>query len=100
MSILSDNSHALWPVERKSILVVLQENRGFTTNLSNDMLVVSLNIDVPVDLAVAFLGQGVLVAEGILAPRIEVRWYSDLVSADFGGVSEANSLIEIMYTPL
>jgi hypothetical protein len=100
MSILSDNSHALWFVEWKSILAVLQENCRFTSNFSDDILVVSLNIDVPVDLAVAFVGLGVLVTEGFLAPRIEVGWYSDLVSADFGGVSYVSSSIDDMSTPL
>ena len=100
MSILSDNSHALWLVEWKSVLAVLQENCGFTANFSDNILVVCLNIDVPVDLAVAFVGLGVLVAKGFLAPRIEVGWYSDLVSTNFGGVSYVRSSIKDMSTPL
>lgn len=87
MCVLANDGDAGGFLEGESIVHILEEHGRCTCDFAAEAGVIGLDVDVEVDLLIAFVGLRMDVAEGFRGPRVEVRGYSGCISADLVSVS-------------
>ena len=84
MRIFANHSNTCRLLKRKGVVDILKEDSRCACHLTAETSVVSLYVDVVVDLLVALIGLRMNVAKCFRRPRVEIGGYTCGVSSDLG----------------